>query len=183
MKNLFLFIIVLSAFLISSCCHKKEIIKQQSTSNENKIQIDDYLKFEADYYHTTEASYEEVKIINGKLFYTFFKDSKGDCSQWTEQKPCWTKENLTTKEVSLTKNEIDSLAKKIQQNGFWQLDTLIGTPTESQPYYTFALSFKSVENQKSVLFKSVPGGIIMPNAFRKSRDELNKIVRKKIGAF
>lgn len=172
--------------IISGCCHKKKLAKQQTTvTNITAEQVslvkDDYMKFEAYYYHTTESTYEEVSIKEGKLTYTSFKDEKGDCSQWVQQKPCWTKENLKTKEIALAESDIDSLAKKIEKYSFGKLDTVIGNPAESERYYTFDLSFKTSSIDKKVLFKSVPGGVTMPDAFRKSRDELIKVVRKKIG--
>jgi hypothetical protein len=139
------------------------------------------MKFEAYYYHTTESTYEEVTIKEGKLSYTYFKDEKGDCSQWVQQKPCWTMDNLKTKVVDLTKSDVDSLAQKIEKYGFGKLDTVVGNPAESERYYTFNLSFKTSSIDNAVLFKSVPGGVTMPDAFRKSRDELMKLIRKKFG--
>lgn len=169
---------------VSGCSHKKNLAKQQTENNSSTLLSlvkDDYLKVEAYYYHTAESTYEEVSIKDGKLTYIYFKDEKGDCSQWVQQKPCWTKEELKTKETALTEAEIDSLAKKIENYGFGKLDTLIGNPAETERYYLFNLSFKTSSIDTKVLFKSVPGGVTMPDAFRKSRDELMKLVRKKFG--
>jgi hypothetical protein len=169
---------------ISGCCHKKKLARQladNTVTSQQTFANYDYMKFESYYYHTTESTYEEVAIKEGKLSYTYFKDEKGDCSQWMQQKPCWTKEALKTKEVSLTEADIDSLTNKIEKYNFKKLDTIIGNPAETDRYYTFILSFKTSSLNNKVLFKSVPGGVTMPDAFRKSRDELMKLVRKKIG--
>lgn len=184
--SLILFVFVFSV-LAASCCHHKKTCKQQEnnsstgTTPEDKTDTAAYLNFVAYYYHTTEATYEEVSIKNGKLTYTYFKDEKGDCSQWVQQKPCWTMNDLKTKEIDLTKPDVDSLAQKIEKYGFGKLDTVIGNTAETDRYYTFDLSFKISSINKKVLFKSLPGGVTMPDAFRKSRDELMKVVRKKLG--
>jgi len=184
MKNPILLLIIFPAILISGCCHKKNIVKQDTIAEDSMIvmdnkPLDDYLKFEAYYYHTTESTYEEVKILNGKLFFTYFKDEKGDCSQWIQQKPCWSEDKLKIRETKLTKADIDSISSKISNFGFWGLDTVIGNPNNFERYYSFVLKYKTALKENSVLFKSVPGGIVMPDAFRRSRDELMKIVRKK----
>jgi len=184
MKNRKLIFAGILLVAISGCCHKKDITQQQdsnTSSSQLSLVKNDYLKFEAYYYHTTESTYEEVSIKEGKLTYTYFKDEKGDCSQWLQQKPCWTMDNLKSKEVILTKPDVDSLALKIEKYSFGKLDTVIGNPAESERYYTFDLSFKTSSIDKKVQFKSVPGGVTMPDAFRKSRDELMKLVRKKFG--
>ena len=187
MKKTILLFVIFTVALISGCCHKKKIAKQsvndQSLITKDSNVIDDYLKFEAYYFHTTESTYEEVKIKSNKIYFTYFKDEKGDCSQWIQQKPCWSEDKLKRKEANLSNAEIDSLLLKITTYEFWKLDTVIGNPKGEERYYSFVLSFKNYEHEKSVLFKSVPGGIVMPASFRKSRDELMKLVRTKIGLY
>lgn len=178
-------ILIIAAVMLSCCVSHKKIIKQSVAQNKDSSSIDnktasDYLKFEAFYHHTNESTYEEVQIKNGKLIYTYFKDEKGDCAQWVQQKPCWTKDDLKTKEAVLSKPEMDSLFTKVEKLGYWKLDTVIGNPSSTERYYTFDLSFKTAVKEKDVLFKSVPGGVAMPDAFRRSRDLLMKMVWEKM---
>jgi hypothetical protein len=165
--------------IISGCCHKKNIVIQQAGNNTASSQLslvkDDYLKFGAYYYHTTESTYEEVSIKEGKLTFTYFKGEKNNFSSDSDPKV------LSKKDTILSKQDIDTLTQKIEKYGFGKLDTVIGNPAESEKYYTFTLSFKTSSIDKAVMFKSVPGGITMPDAFRNSRDELMKLVRKKFG--
>ncbi len=183
MKNLTL--ILFSTLLLSSCCHQKKVSTLQSNtiqqaSNSDNKKSDDYLNNEAYYFHTTESTYEKVQIKNGQLSFTFFKDDKSDSLQLKKQTDSGQGSNLKTTVASLTKPDIDSLFAKITRFGFWKLDTVIGKPSATERYYSFELSFKTPQTQKRVLFKSVPGGILMPDAFRKSRDLLMKLVREKM---
>jgi len=174
--------IILSLTVIMACSHKKKLYKQQTKKNSTSSIIDNnklndgFLKFEAHYLHATESSYEEIKIKDGKIFYTLFRNAKGNASQ----KNILTSNDLNTKEADITEQDIDSLSMKINKFNFWELDTLIGNPAATDKYYSFELSFKTDLKQKNVMFESVPGGISMPAAFMKSRDELMKLVLKKI---
>jgi hypothetical protein len=181
MRNIIIPTLLFSMIFFSGCCHHKKLSKQDSsnalTNNETKNY---FLKFEARYFHTTESTYEDVKILNGKIYVTYYKDAKGNHSQWVDQKPVWNQNDLKTKDTTLTEQDIDSLSKKIDQYNFWGLDTLIGNPGKTDRYYPFELSFKTSAKNKKVIFKSVPGGVTMPAAFMKSRDELMRLARKKI---
>jgi len=186
MKKIIIPSLIISIILLNGCCHKKKLSKQQTpenisnTANSGNGTKEDYIVFAAYYFHTTESTYEEVRIKNGKIYFTYFNDVKESHSQWKDQKPFWNKGDLKTKDTLLTKQDINSLSKKIDQYNFWKLDTLIGNPSSTDHYYPFELSFKTSLKNKTVIFKSVPGGITMPAAFMKSRDELINLVRKKI---
>jgi hypothetical protein len=180
MKNILILPILFSMIFFSGCCHHKKLSKQNTPDATTNNEIQEYMGFEAYYHHTTESSYEEIKIKNGKIYVTYYKDEKGNSSQWVEQRPLWNMNDLKTKDTTLTKQDIDSLSKKIDQYNFWGLDTIIGNPGNSERYYPFELSFKTSSKNKTVIFKSVPGGVTMPAAFMKSRDELMKLARKKI---
>jgi hypothetical protein len=182
MKDPIISLLFFSVLFFSSCCHHKKVTTPPDVpiSSQNEPR-DVLLDFEAYYYHSTESSYEEIKIKEGKIYFTYFKDEKGTHSQWIDQKPYWNKSELPTKEASLSAQEIDSLSEKIDQYGFWKLDTLIGNPAATERYYVFELSFKTSSNKKDVLFKSVPGGVSMPSSFMRSRDELMRMARKKTG--
>ena len=184
MKKIFVLLQALFIIFIISCCHKKITTQQNKVKQTDPVlkennPDDNYREFEAYYYHTTTSTYEKAEIKNAKLTFTYFKDAKGDCSQQIKQIPCWTEADLKTKEAELTRDDIDSLIRKIEQSGFWSLDTVIGNPAEVEHYYSFILSYKAAKKRKSVLFKSVPGCVGMPNAFRKARDELMVLARKK----
>lgn len=176
------FIVIIFLTAIVACSNKKKLMKRQAEYNSSNSTIvnnkpnDEFLKFEAHYLHTTESSYEEVKIKDGKIFYILFRNAKGNASQ----KNISTSNDLNTKEADITEQDIDSLSMKINKFNFWELDTLIGNPAATDNYYSFELSFKTILKQKNVIFKSIPGGITMPVAFMKSRDELMKLALKKI---
>lgn len=187
MKTSSIFFAFIFSVLATSCCHNKNTCKQQEnnssvgTTPEDKTDTAAYLNFEAYYYHTAEATYEEVSIKNGKATFTYFKDDKNKCAKWYASTPCWTQNDLTAKETTLDKKEIDSLILLITKIGFMKLDTVIGNPAETERYYSFSLMFNAGGEKKNVLFKSVPGGVTMPDAFRKPRDYMTKVIKNKIG--
>ncbi|MGD0710735.1 MAG: hypothetical protein ABR968_06090 [Bacteroidales bacterium] len=177
MKKLIFFSVIISFALISGCCHKKELSKQKTPDNNKPTLNNNSSAFEAYYFHTTESSYEEVSIKNSRITYTYFKGVKVNFSNG------WNQKELTKKDTILSKADIDSLKKHISKTGFMKLDTVIGNPASTDKYYTFMLMFNIDGKKRTVHFKSIPGGILMPDAFRKSRDALMMLVRKRTGVY
>jgi hypothetical protein len=159
---------------VSACCAKNKISKNSANQSVQKEQ-----KFEAYYTFSSEATYESVVIKDTKLKYSFLKEAKGNTVQWIDQKPFWSPENITVLEADVTSAEIDTLIEKTEKAGFWKLDSLYGATDETQRCYPFDLTIVVNGTKKHVLFKSVPGGILMPDAFRKTRDEIVRFARKK----
>jgi hypothetical protein len=176
MSKLIFFSLLIIAF-IYGCCHKKELSKQQTSKDIQSSMKNNSAEFEAYYFHTTESSYEQVSIKNSRLTFTYFKGLKTNASS------DWKQNELTKKDTILSKANIDSIKKFITKTGFMKLDTIIGNPGATDKYYSFKLMFNIDGDKRTVLFKSVPGGVLMPDAFRKSRDALMMLARKKTGTF
>lgn len=134
-------------------------------------------EFEAYYFHTTESSYEEVSIKNGRITYTYFKGVKVNSSNG------WNQNELTKKDTLLSNADVDSLRKFVAKTGFMKLDTVVGNPASTDKYYTFVLMFNIDGKKRTVHFNSIPGGALMPDAFRKSRDALMMLARKRTGVY
>jgi hypothetical protein len=169
--------ILISLFVICGCCHKKELSKQQAPNNIQSITENNNKDFEAYYFHTTESSYEEVSIKNSRITYTYFKGVKVNSSNG------WNQNELTKKDTTLSNADVDSLKKFIIKTGFMKLDTVIGNPSATDKYYSFKLMFNLDGEKRTVLFKNVPGGMLMPDAFRRSRDALINLARKRTGVY
>jgi len=101
-------IIVLSGYL------------QQETSSHPQL----YIR----YHFTAEATYEEVEINQSKLIYTYFPEEVANekCARWLIQVPCWTEEDLRTKEAILSKEEINEIVDLINRTGFMYLENRYG---------------------------------------------------------
>lgn len=157
--------------LIIGCGSQKQITP---TANKDELNA-----FTAYYLHVSESTYEEVKIEKGKLYFTFHKDIKPADIKWENGNPLIDKTKINTKESLFLKQDMDSLLNKINEYKFWGLADVIGNPNKGESYTIFKLSFKTISQSKTVIFNSIPGGITMPVAFKKSRDELMKLARQK----
>ncbi|PKP57608.1 hypothetical protein CVT91_10210, partial [Candidatus Atribacteria bacterium HGW-Atribacteria-1] len=113
-------------------------------------------EFFASYNYGAECAYEKIEVNQSKLIYTYFEDVNDKCAIWTHQVPCWKEEDLKTKEVTLSEEEIDDLIDE-------------------------SLFVKIKEKEKKVIyFTCASGGIYsMPDVFKKVKDKLFEIVDKK----
>ena len=171
------FLILISLVVICGCCHKKSLSKQKTSDNIQAITNNNSSEFEAYYFHTTESSYEKVSIKNSRITYTYFKGVKVNFSTG------WNQNELTKKDTLLSNADIDSLKKFVAKTGFMKLDTVIGNPFATDKYYSFKLMFNLDGEKRTVLFKSVPGGVSMPDSFRRSRDALMMLARKRTSVY
>lgn len=176
MKNIqLIFLIVLVGF--SACCAKKKISKSNESAADSGLQKAQL--FEASYVYSAEATYESVLMKNMKLKYAVLKNEKTSVVNWVDQKPVWNLEDIKVVETVVTATEIDSLLKRIDAAGFWKLDSIYGLIEPGQKYYPFDMSVTNDGIVKHVIYNSVPGKTQMPDAFRKSRDELVRFARQK----
>ena len=176
-KKLIFLSILISFVVICGCRDKKNLSKQKTSNTSQSNTKDNNNEFEAYYFHTTESSYEEVSIENSKITYTYFKGVKSNAASG------WSQNELSKRDTILSNADIDTLKEFIIKTGFMKLDTVIGNPASTDKYYSFKLMLNLDGEKRTVLFKSVPGGMLMPDAFRKSRDALMNLARKKTGVY
>jgi hypothetical protein len=69
--------------------------EEQETNSQSQLYMS--------YHFTAEIAYQDIKINQSKLIYTYFPEevAKEKCERWVAQTPCWTGKDLTTKEVPL----------------------------------------------------------------------------------
>ena len=171
MKHFIISHLVYIFLFIIGCGSQKQITP---TANKDELNA-----FTAYYLYVSESTYEEVKIEKGRLYFIFYKDLKSADIKWEDGKPLLDKTKINAKESLFLKQDMDSLLNKINEYKFWSLADVIGNPNEGESYSIYELSFKTTSQSKAVIFKSVPGEITMPVAFKKSRDELMKLARQK----
>ena len=153
--------------------HIVEVLPAASISEQSELYMN--------YHFTAEAAYRDIKINQSKLIYTYFEDVEGKCEGWVAQIPCWTGEDLTTKEVPLSEEEISDLIRLINQTGFMNLENRYGPDSISARCYPLTLSVKIGKNEKEVVYCDRPIAPVsppMPEAFKKVKDKLFELVDK-----
>ncbi len=125
-----------------------------------------------DYSFTAETVYQKIRIEHSNLIYTYFDDVEGECSQWLEQTPCWIGKDLTTREISLSPNEMDDLIDLIEQTGFLELEDVYGGAEPGQRHYSHRLYVRLGQREKEVVYQDFPDASPMPEAFSQVMDGL-----------
>ncbi len=141
--------------------------EEQETNSQSQLYMN--------YHFTAEAAYQDIKISQSKLIYTYFEDVEGKCEGWVAQTPCWAGEDLTTKETTLSEKEINELVSLIDQTNFMKLENTYGGATHGQKYYPERLSVRIGEKEKEVIYQS-SWASPMPEAFKKVKDKLFELV-------
>jgi len=133
------------------------------------------------YHYTAEATYQDIEINKSKLIYTYFPEeiAKEKCAWGMIQSPCWTEKDLRIKEAILSEDEINDLISLINETDFMNLKSTYGRASQYQRYYPYKLFVKIGEKQKEVVYQSFPGASPMPEAFRKVKDKLFKLIDEK----
>ncbi len=137
-------------------------------------------EFFASYNYGAECAYEKIEVNQSKLIYTYFEDVNDKCAICTHQVPCWKEEDLKTKEVTLSEEEIDDLIDVINQTNYMDIENSYGY-VDGARCYSESLFVKIKEKEKKVIyFTCASGGIYsMPDVFKKVKDKLFEIVDKK----
>ena len=143
--------------------------EEQETNSQSQLYMN--------YHFTAEAAYQDIKISQSKLIYTYFPEevAKEKCAKWIKQVPCWAGEDLTTKETTLSEEEINELVSLIYQTNFMKLENTYGGATHGQKYYPERLSVRIGEKEKEVIYQS-SWASPMPEAFKKVKDKLFELV-------
>jgi hypothetical protein len=135
--------------------------------------------FGVTYRFTTEASYEQIEIKQARLIYTTFVDKDNKCAHWVAQAPCWTEQELTTREASLSASELRTLRDLLQQTAFLTLADSYGGAPPGQRYYPYQLSVTSGAIYKTVVYQSYPDAAPMPTPLRAVIDSLYALIHAK----
>jgi hypothetical protein len=132
-----------------------------------------------EYFFTAEATYNKIEIDQNRLIYIYFDDAENRCAQWVAQEPCWTEDDLKTKEADLTDKEINDLIGLVRQTGFMQLEKTYGGASELQRFYPYYLKVQLGNEKKEVVYQSYPGSTPVPEAFQRLADRLHELVTEK----
>lgn len=131
------------------------------------------------YHFTAETAYENIEINQDRLMYTFFEDTENRCANWVAQNPCWTENDLQTKETNLLASEINALADLIRQTNFMNLGDTSGGASEGQRYYAYTLKVQLADEEKEVVYQSFPDAAPRPEAFKKLEARLHELIGEK----
>jgi hypothetical protein len=144
------------------------VTAQKSTNQSKKLLVK--------YHYTTEVSYYDVQIDGTKIIYTKTDDEKikERCAQWIKQSPCWTQQDLITKEAELTSKEIADFKKFIETSKVKQLKNYYG-PAQGERCYSYTLKI----DKKEIVYCSRPNGPSEPEAFTKVVEKIKEIVEQK----
>jgi len=159
-----LMVVLVIAVFISSCV--------QQTPNQNK-------ELSIIYHYTSEDSYYDVKIEGSKVTYTHtdYEKIKERCAQWIQQLPCWTQQDLITKEGQLTNQEITDLKNIIEKTKIMQLENYYGPEQGGIRCYPYNLKIDG----KMITYCSCPDTPCpsQPEAFTKVTAKIQEIVTQK----
>ena len=133
------------------------------------------------YLFTAEATYNKIEVNQAKLSYTYFEDPEGKCAQWVEQSPCWTEQELRTREARLSDGDLADLIALIQQTNFMRLSNTYGGAASAQRYYRHTLQVKLDAVEKTVVYQSFPEAEPMPEGMSMLIDRLHELVKARIG--
>jgi hypothetical protein len=132
------------------------------------------------YHLTAEATYKNIEVNQSQLIYTFFEDTENKCTNWVAQSPCWTDNDLQTKQIALSAEEVNTLVNLIRQTDFMKLGDTYGGASEGIRYYAYTLKVQLADEKKEVTYQSFPGSEAKPEAFDKLETRLRELVQEKI---
>jgi hypothetical protein len=132
------------------------------------------------YHLAAEATYKNIEVNQSQLTYTFFEDTQNKCANWVAQSPCWTDNDLQTKQIALSTAEVTTLVNLIRQTDFMKLGDTYGGAAEGIRYYAYTLKVQLADEQKEVIYQSFPGSEAKPEAFEKLEARLRELVQEKI---
>lgn len=132
------------------------------------------------YHLTAEATYKNIEVNQSQLIYTFFEDTENKCTNWVAQSPCWTDNDLQTRQIALSAEEVNTLVTLIRQTDFMKLGDTYGGASEGIRYYAYTLKVHLADEQKEVTYQSFPGSEAKPEAFEKLETRLRELVQEKI---
>ena len=133
--------------------------------------------FELRYFETTETTYAEVVIADGRVRTRYFEDAAGKCERWIEQRPCWTDEDLKLVEAEIAPARLDDLIRLVDGGGFMDLGPSYGDATGGRRYYAIEIAVKLAGRERRVVYQAFPDAAPMPAAFARLRAQLEKIAR------
>jgi len=131
------------------------------------------------YHFTAETTYKNIEVNQNQLKYTFFEDTENRCANWVAQSPCWTDNDLQTKETALAEDEVNALADLIRQTNFMQLGDTYGGASEGIRYYAYTLKVQFADEAKEVTYQNFPGSEAKPEAFEKLESRLHALILEK----
>lgn len=153
---------------------------QRGASPQRKRGVEDYGD-EGLYLHflaTGESFYNEIRLENGELRYTWFEDKEGRCEQWVQSAPCWRESDLQTVSKPLPDEELATLRRKVRDSGVLQLaQETFGGASQNQRYYAQKLDIRINGEERHLEYQSFPGAAAKPAGFAEVEQLLTEYVR------
>jgi len=134
--------------------------------------------FRARFQQSTGVTYDDLKISGDKLIYKTFVFSEPRTSVIGPAGPFYSESDLTEKEATLTKRDIETLISLVKRTGFFSMPSLLGKEHGGR-YYGTRIEFTFDQQHHAVLFKSSPDSGDKPQAFRDLEDALINLARSK----
>ncbi len=129
-----------------------------------------------DYRTSAEAMYTAIRVENERLSYTFFNDSDHRCAQWFKSTPCWTENDLETRERMLTDSELAALYALVEHLRVEPLqgDTF-GEKNLRKRAYTETLTIHYGQVQQQLRYRSSPQAEPKPGRFAALENRLREL--------
>lgn len=125
------------------------------------------------YQTSAEVMYTDIRVENGRLMYTFFNDPDNRCAQWFKSTPCWTEDDLQTRERELTEPELAALYALVAQ---LQAEPLkgdsFGETNLRKRAYTETLTINYDQTQQQLRYRSSPQAEPKPALFAELESKL-----------
>lgn len=135
--------------------------------------------FALQYYYTSETVFQRISVDRARLSHTYFPDASGRCAQWVAQMPCWTKEELRTREAALSRAEVEVLIGLLRELGWMRLDSVYAP--SGQRNYPHVLSVQLGKERRDIIYQSYPDAPPMPEPFARILDHLSGLMAAKFG--
>lgn len=120
-----------------------------------------------------QSSFEEVKIQGTKGEYVRVEYDYGDVPSGTPNSVI-----RHSQTFSLSQEEVKDLLAKLDQVGFWELDSMYGAPAD-QRYYPYRISIQLGKEFKEVIYRSNPSYDGLPQAFREAEKLIIQLAKSK----
>ncbi|MDM8557539.1 hypothetical protein [Candidatus Parabeggiatoa sp. HSG14] len=131
------------------------------------------------YKFTAETVYDEIEISNTKLRWKSIPRSEMDqeCANSVASYPCWSYDNIVTKEATLTTAEINELNALMERLNIMNLQEEYGEEPHQRSYpHHFSFHFQGKE--KSIIYRSSPDVPSMPDALKTIQDTLWRLIKE-----
>jgi hypothetical protein len=135
--------------------------------------------FRITYHSSSEYTYQDISIIDHRISYTYAPGNLIKCQNWVAKTPCWTSQDLITRETDLTDSEYRTVHDLADDQRFLSLQKTYGGASRSTRYYPVSIRVHIGNTDRETVYQSFPQAKPMPDAFKNVAEGIVRLAQFK----